>query len=76
LQLISDVFPHRAQNDHIVPVINRLKSKKPDNEKLFHLDAHAALWQTNIVIVNLNNVNLEMKKTETILECNGPVPTL
>ncbi len=67
LQLIADVLANRAQNDHIIPVINRLKSKKPDIEKLFSLQAHPTFWTSNVVIVNLNRVSLDMKKTLPLL---------
>jgi uncharacterized protein len=67
VQLITDVLANRAHNDHIIPVINRLKSKKPDIEKLFSLEAEPTFWSSNVVVVNLNNVNLDMKKTLPLL---------
>lgn len=66
LQLISDVTANRAQNEHIAPVINRLKSKQHDIGKLFDL-GDGNVWQHNFIVVNLNNVNLEMKKTLPLL---------
>lgn len=67
LQLVSDVITNRAQNDHIAPVINRLKSKKLDIDKLFDLRAEGDFWTHNFVVVNLVNVNLDMKKTLPLL---------
>lgn len=67
VQLILDVIANRAQNDHIVPVINRLKSKKPDVDRLFDLSGNSPFWQDNFVVVNLHDVNLDMKKTLPLL---------
>jgi hypothetical protein len=67
LQLISDVIANRAQNEHIAPLINRLRSKKPDIDRLFDLTGTGEFWGTNFVVVNLNNVNLDMKKTIPLL---------
>jgi uncharacterized protein len=67
LQLISDVLSNRAQNEHVVHVINRLKSRHGDIEKLFNLEQNAHFWSTNFVVVNLDDVNLEMKKTIPLL---------
>lgn len=67
LQLVSDVLANRAQNEHIAPVINRLKSKRQDIGKLFDLSGSEDFWGTNFVVVNLHDVNLEMKKTIPLL---------
>ncbi len=67
LQLISDVISNRAQNDHIIPVINRLKSKKTDIDRLFDLSRDSEFWASNFVVVNLHDVNLDMKKTIPLL---------
>jgi DNA helicase HerA-like ATPase len=67
LQLVSDVLANRAQNEHIAPVINRLKSKREDIDRLFDLGERAEFWKTNFVVVNLDDVNLEMKKTIPLL---------
>ncbi|HUS10019.1 MAG TPA: ATP-binding protein [Pyrinomonadaceae bacterium] len=67
LQLISDVLSNRAQNEHVVHVINRLKSKRGDIDKLFNLQDDAEFWATNFVVVNLDDVNLDMKKTIPLL---------
>lgn len=67
LQLISDVISNRAQNEHIVPVINRLKSKRDDIDRLFDLSGDAEFWGTNFVVVNLADVNIDMKKTIPLL---------
>jgi hypothetical protein len=67
LQLIFDVLANRAQNEHVAPVINRLKAKRGDIDKIFDLGKDANFWQSNFVIVNLVDVNLEMKKTLPLL---------
>jgi DNA helicase HerA-like ATPase len=68
LQLTSDIIANRAQNEHIAPVINRLKAKRADIDKVFVHDAEeAGLWSSNFVVVNLDNVNLDMKKTLPLL---------
>lgn len=66
IQLIQDVLANRAQNEHIAPVINRLKSKRGDIGRLFQLEA-GEFWPSNFVVVNLNDVNLAMKKTLPLL---------
>ena len=67
LQLISDVISNRAQNEHIAPVINRLKSKRHDIDRLFDLSEESEFWVTNFVVINLDDVNLEMKKIIPLL---------
>lgn len=67
IQLIYDVLANRSQNDHIAPVINRLKAKKNDIDKLFDLDANADFWESNVVVVSLSRVNIGMKKTLPLL---------
>lgn len=67
LQLIFDVIANRAQNEHIAPVINRLKGKKHDIDRLFEPSDEANFWGNNFVVVNLDNVNLDMKKTLPLL---------
>jgi uncharacterized protein len=67
LQLIFDILANRAQNEHVAPVINRLKAKKADIDKIFDMGTDATFWQSNFVVVNLADVNLEMKKTLPLL---------
>ena len=67
IQMITDVLANRAQNEHIAPVINRLKSKRQDIERLFDLDSENSFWGQNFVVVNLDDVNLDMKKTIPLL---------
>jgi hypothetical protein len=67
LQLIFDVLANRAQNEHVVHVINRLKAKKGDIDKIFDLGSETIFWQSNFVVINLADVNLEMRKTLPLL---------
>jgi len=67
IQLIFDVISNRAQNEHIAPAINKLRSKKSDIDKVFDTTGAESIWESNFVVVNLNDVNLEMKKTIPLL---------
>lgn len=66
VQLINDLVTNRAQNEHISPAINKLKSKRDDFEKTFDTSG-GHFWQKNFVVINLHDVNLEMKKTVPLL---------
>jgi hypothetical protein len=44
LQLISDILANRAQNEHVVHVINRLKARKGDIDRVFDMDSDDAFW--------------------------------
>jgi len=67
LQLIYDVVANRAVNEHVAPVINRLKAKKNDIDRIFDLSGQEEFWQSNFVVINLDDVNLDMKKTLPLL---------
>lgn len=67
LQLIDDVLANHAQHEHIAPAFTRLKAREPDIAKLFDLQGAGNLWQSNFVVLNLNDVNIEMKKTIPLL---------
>lgn len=69
IQLVYDVLSNRAQNEHIAPVINKLKSKERDIRKLFDPAITGELFSSNVVVIGLNDVNLEMKKTLPLLIC-------
>ena len=49
LQLISDILANRAQNEHVVHVINRLKAKKGDIDKIFDLESDAAFGKATLL---------------------------
>ncbi len=63
LQLIRDVLENRAQNDHIAPVILRLRSKRNEISKVLGSSEAGDFWRSNFVVVSLDRVNLVLKKT-------------
>lgn len=67
VQLIADVLTNRAQNEHIAPVINRLAGRRGDIAKIFDTAAGANFWKKNFVVVSLDKVNLDMRKTIPLL---------
>ncbi len=68
LQIILDVLDSRAQNDHIAPAINKLKSFQKEIEMVIDTRAKKDLWDgCNFIVVNLNKVNLNMKKMIPLL---------
>ncbi|MDQ6983273.1 MAG: DUF87 domain-containing protein, partial [Ghiorsea sp.] len=67
LQLISDILTNRAQNEHIAPAINKLKSKRKDIDKVFDTQGEGQFWGNNVTVINLNDVNLDMRKTIPLL---------
>lgn len=67
IQLIYDVLSNRAQNEHIAPAINKLRSKQADIRKVFEPASENKLFTKNVVVIALGNVNLEMKKTIPLL---------
>jgi uncharacterized protein len=64
---VNDVLSNRAQNEHIAPAINKLKSKQPDIRKVFDAGTDAGLFESNVVVIALGDVNLEMRKTIPLL---------
>ncbi len=69
LQIIFDIYNDRAQNEHISPAINKLKSKCNDIRKVLNTNCTNIdiFVESNFVIINLNDVNLIMKKTLPLL---------
>lgn len=66
VQLVQDLLSNRAQNEHISPAINKLISKREDIEKVFDTNG-GNFWLRNFVVINLHDVNLDMKKTIPLL---------
>lgn len=62
MQLIYDVLNNRAMNEHIAPAINKLKAAAPSIGKVFDFSGAKTFWATNKVVVNLRDVNLDMRK--------------
>ncbi len=68
LQIIHDLLTYKVQNDHIYPVINRFKSKRKNIDHVFSIDNTLDFWgDKNLVIINLRDINLDMKKTIPLL---------
>lgn len=68
LQLINDLYRYKVQVDHIIPVINRFKAKQTSIEYIFEIKSDASLWdKQRVVVINLLNVNLDMRKTIPLL---------
>jgi len=69
LQLIYDVINNRAQNEHIAPAINKLKSIQKDIDKVLKIsNEENDFWKSNFfAIINLNDTNLNMKKLLPLL---------
>lgn len=70
LQIVYDIYNDKAQNEHISPAINKLKSKQKDIEKVFDTSTQQdSIFDSskNFVTINLNDVNIEMKKTIPML---------
>jgi len=65
LQIIFDIYNDKAQNEHIAPAINKLKSKQKDIEKIIDTESNNSFFSTNnnLVILNLKKTNIEIKKT-------------
>ena len=69
IQLIMDVLNNRAVNEHIAPVINRLKSFAKDFSKVFEVTT-GTLWGVyNLAVIDMNKVNTSMKKLIPLLVC-------
>lgn len=75
LQLINDLYRYKVQVDHVIHVINRFKAKQPSIEHTFKIEGNADLWKDknddnkykNVVVLNLHDVNLDMRKTIPLL---------
>ena len=70
LQLIFDVHNDKAKNDHISPAIHKLESKINGLKKVINtkvLEGQTLFSENSRVIVNLNDVNLDIKKTIPLL---------
>jgi DNA helicase HerA-like ATPase len=71
LQLIYDVFSNRANNEHIAPAINKLKSFQREIEEVIEVkneDEEDDFWDGNFFcVVNLNKTNTQIKKMIPLL---------
>lgn len=69
LQIIYDIYNDKAQNDHISPAINKLKSRQKDLAKIFKTEWNTKIFKENknLIIINLKDTNTETKKTIPLL---------
>jgi len=68
LQLIEDLYQYKVQNDHIYPVVNRIKAKSNSINNVFKIEGDADIWQgKNFIVINMHDVNIDMKKTIPLL---------
>lgn len=71
LRLIKDLLDNRAMNEHIAPAINKLRSMVKDIDKLIEFVDRPSFWDnSNIAIINLNDVNQDSKKMIPLLLCH------
>ncbi len=69
IQLIQDLYRYKVQLDHIYPVINRYKSKQNNIENVIRINKdNQSIWDNkNIIVINLRDVNIDMRKTIPLL---------
>lgn len=69
VQIIEDLLVNRARNEHISPAINKLKSKSKDLHKVINFDSKSSdiFRETNFVMIDLNEVKVDIKKTIPLL---------
>lgn len=68
VQLIDDLHRHKVNNDHIYPVINRIRSRQASLENIFDICKDPDVWGgNNVIVINLRDVNIDMRKTIPLL---------
>lgn len=72
VKLIEDVKNNRAQNDHIHPAIQKLKSMVTNISKVFDFSDERDFWDgNNIVVIDLRYTNQDTKKMIPLLLCHS-----
>ena len=72
IQLIDDVLSNRAQNEHVAPAINKLKSLRNEFSKVFSIPTDKEtpnLWEEGkpLAVINMSKVSVSMKKLIPLL---------
>ena len=72
IQLIDDVLSNRAQNEHVAPAINKLKSLTNEFSKVFSISTDVGntnLWEEGkpLAVINMSKVSVSMKKLIPLL---------
>lgn len=71
MRLIYDVLDNRAMNEHIAPAINKLRQAEDDINRIFDTAGDNSFWgESNIVIIDLSDVNTDTKKRIPLLITN------
>ncbi len=71
MRLIYDVLENRAVNEHIAPAIHKLKSAEKDIDKVLSFVEDGDFWsESNIVVIDLSDVNVDTKKRIPLLISN------
>jgi hypothetical protein len=67
VQLIDDLLYDRVTNEHVKPVLGKLKQKKKHIEKVINFEG-GDMWDgKNFVVISLDKVNLDIKKLLPLL---------
>lgn len=72
IQLIKDLIENRAQNEHVAPAINKLKSLTNEFSKVFSISTDVGstnLWEDGkpLAVINMSKVSVSMKKLIPLL---------
>lgn len=72
IQLIKDLIENRAQNEHVAPAINKLKSLSKEFSKVFSIPTDIetpSLWEDGkpLAVINMSKVSVSMKKLIPLL---------
>ena len=72
IQLIKDLIENRAQNEHVAPAINKLKSLTNEFSKVFSISTDVGntnLWEEGkpLAVINMNKASTSMKKLIPLL---------
>jgi len=68
LEIIIDVLQNRANNEHIIPAINKLKGVMLYFSKVFTISDSDDFWKgNNLVVLDLNMVRTDIKKLIPLL---------
>lgn len=73
LELAFDVYYNRVVNEHVAPVINKLKASHDSFNKLFKIGDYDASYadklfrNKHLCVVDMNSVNVSMKKMLPLL---------
>ena len=72
IQLIKDLIENRAQNEHVAPAINKLKSLSKEFSKVFSIPTDIetpSLWEGRkpLAVINMSKVSVSMKKLIPLL---------